>query len=411
MPEPRRAALAFIFVTLLLDVLGFGMVIPVLPKLVESFTGGDTAEAAAVYGVFGTVWAAMQLLFSPVLGALSDRFGRRPVLLLSITGLGLDYVLMALAPSLGWLFVGRVIAGITAASFSTASAYIADITPPEKRAGAFGLVGAAFGLGFVLGPAMGGLLGAVDLRLPFWVSAALALTNALYGLFVLPESLPPERRTPFRWTLANPFGAVGFLAKDRRLLGLASVNLLYHLAHHALPSTFVLYTGHRYGWNETMVGLTLAGVGVLSIVVQGGLTRPVVQRLGERRAMLLGLACGAAGFAVYGAAWIPALVWVGVVVFAPAGFYSPALQARMTAIVGPEHQGKLQGANSSIMGLTGLLGPGLFTGCLAWSIGPGASWNLPGLPFYVAAALMAAAAMMVLAGAGEGASATGAPPS
>src|SRR6267378_6289311 len=208
---PRRAALAFIFVTVVLDMLALGMIVPVLPKLVEDFVGGNTARAAEIYGLFGTVWALMQFIFSPVLGALSDRYGRRPVILISNLGLGLDYLVMALAPSLAWLFVGRIISGITAASFSTAYAYIADVTEPEKRAGAFGMVGAAFGVGFVLGPAVGGLLGTLDPRLPFWVAAAFSLANAAYGYFVLPESLPRERRTAFSWARANPVGSLRLL--------------------------------------------------------------------------------------------------------------------------------------------------------------------------------------------------------
>ncbi|MGZ3461771.1 MAG: MFS transporter, partial [Archangium sp.] len=232
---PRRAALVFIFVTVLLDILAMGMIIPVLPKIVLGFLNGDTARAAEVFGLFSTVWALMQFVFSPVLGALSDRHGRRPVILLSNFGLGLDYILMALAPSLSWLFAGRVISGITSASISTASAYIADVTPPEKRAASFGMIGAAFGVGFVLGPALGGVLGNMNPRLPFWVSAALSLANAMYGLFVLPESLPPERRMAFQWRRANPVGALTLLRSNREVLGLASVHFLYNLAHVALP--------------------------------------------------------------------------------------------------------------------------------------------------------------------------------
>jgi MFS transporter, DHA1 family, tetracycline resistance protein len=242
----RPAAFAFVFVTVLLDMLAIGIIIPVLPKLVVDFVGGDAAEGARIYGLFGTVWALMQFVFSPVQGALSDRFGRRPVILISNFGLGLDYIVMALAPSLNWLFVGRVISGITAASISTAYAYVADVTPPEARAARFGLLGAAFGIGFVLGPALGGLAGAVDPRLPFWIAAALSLANALYGLLVLPESLPPERRAPFAWRRANPVGALALLASQSTLIGLATVNFLGNLAHAALPSIGVLYMMYRY---------------------------------------------------------------------------------------------------------------------------------------------------------------------
>ena len=252
---PRRAALAFIFVTITLDMMAIGVIIPVLPKLVEDFVSNDTAAAARIYGVFGVVWALMQFVSMPVMGALSDRFGRRPVILLSNFGLAFDYVLMALAPNLAWLFVGRVISGITAASISTGMAYVADVTPVEKRAAAFGMTGIAFGLGFVLGPALGGLLGGLDPRLPFWAAAALSFANAMYGLFVLPESLPPERRRAFEWRRANPIGSLKLLRSRPGLTRLASISFLGSLAHAVLPSVFVLYAGYRYGWDTRRVGL------------------------------------------------------------------------------------------------------------------------------------------------------------
>ena len=279
---PRRAAFLFIFVTVLLDMLALGVIIPILPKLIERFVAGDTAYAAQIYGLFTTVWALMQFLFSPLLGALSDRFGRRPVVLLSNLGLGLDYLLMAWAPSLAWLFVGRVLSGMTSASFTTANAYIADVTEPDARAGAFGMLGAAFGIGFVLGPAFGGYLGAIDLRLPFWVAAGLSIGNFLYGVIVLPESLPRDKRGPFRLSRANPLGALRLLSAHRELAGLAAVIFLYHLAHWSLPSMFVLYADHRYGWDARMIGWTLAAVGVCSMIVQAGLVKPVVAQ--NRRA-------------------------------------------------------------------------------------------------------------------------------
>ena len=285
---PRGAAVIFIFVTILLDTLALGLIIPVLPKLVESFVGNDTASAARMLGVFGTAWAVMQFFFSPILGALSDRFGRRPVVLLSNFGLALDYVLMALAPSLWWLFIGRVISGITSASISTAFAYIADITAPEKRAAVFGKIGVAFGAGFILGPALGGLLGDSDPRLPFWVAAGLSFANTLYGLLILPESLPPERRSPWRWRSANPVGALRLLGSDRTLAGLSLASFFAQLAHVVLPSVFVLYATYRYGWDAKTVGLTFALVGICSMVVQGGAIGPIVQRFGERRALFLG---------------------------------------------------------------------------------------------------------------------------
>jgi DHA1 family tetracycline resistance protein-like MFS transporter len=391
---PRRAAFAFIFVTVLLDMLALGTIIPVLPKLVVSFLHGDTATAAEVYGLFGTAWALMQFLFSPLLGALSDRFGRRPVVLISNVGLGLDYIVMAVAPSLSWLFVGRVLSGITAASISTGFAYVADVTPPEGRAARFGMLGAAFGAGFVLGPALGGLAGGVDPRLPFWIAAALSLVNALYGFFVLPESLPPERRAPFDWRHANPLGSLALLRSHRELLGLASVNFLGQLAHAILPSVTVLYMGYRYGWDERMVGFVMAGVGICAMVVQGTLIGPVVRRFGERRALIAGLLFGAAGFAIYGFAESGAVFLVGIPVMALWGFANPSALGLMSRRVGPDEQGQVQGANASIAGIANMLGPGLFTQVFAAAIGPDRAWQFPGAPFGLAA-LMLLAAMVI----------------
>ena len=393
-PEPRKAALAFIFTIVLLDVIALGIIIPVLPKLVESMAGGDTPRAAEIYGLFGTAWALMQFVFSPLLGAMSDRFGRRPVLLISMLGLGLDYILMALAPTLVWLFVGRVISGITSASFSTAYAYIADITPAEKRAGAFGMVGAAFGVGFVLGPALGGLLGSVDPRLPFWVAAAFSLANAAYGYFLLPESLPAERRMGFQWARANPVGSLRLLRTEGQLLGLASVTFLSNLAHAVLPSVAVLYASYRYGWSDQMMGLTLAAVGVASGLVQGFLIQPTIRRFGERAALVAGLLFGTAGFAVYGLAPTSPWFWSGIPLMALWGISSPAVLGIMSRLVSGSEQGQLQGANASLMAVANLLGPGLFTLSFAWSIAPGAAWHLPGAPFLLASALLTVAAAL-----------------
>jgi DHA1 family tetracycline resistance protein-like MFS transporter len=385
----RRATTAFIFVTVVIDVLAMGIVIPVLPRLIESFRGGDTASAAEVYGLMGTAWGLMQFLFMPVMGALSDRFGRRPVILLSCLGLGLDYFVMALAPDIGWLFVGRVISGITAASFGTAFAYIADVAPPERRAASFGMVGAAFGLGFVLGPALGGVLGQVDPRLPFWAAGAMALVNVSYGFFVLPESLPPERRAPFAWRKANPVGALVLLRAHPGLSALAGTHFLMQLAHVVLPSVTVLYMGYRYGWNEMQVGLMLAGVGLCSMVVQGGLVKPVVAWLGERRAMAAGLVCGVIGFVLYGVASRGIVFLAGIPVMALWGLAGASLQALMTQRVAATEQGRLQGALQSITAIAGLLGPSLFTQVFATFIVP-----MPGAPFLLAAALLALAAAL-----------------
>jgi DHA1 family tetracycline resistance protein-like MFS transporter len=388
---PPRAALAFIFAIVLLDVIALGIVIPVLPKLIEGMLGGNTPRAAEIFGVFSTAWALMQFLFSPVLGALSDRFGRRPVLLISMTGHGLDYILMALAPSLAWLFVGRIISGITAASFSTAYAYIADVTEPDKRAAAFGTVGAAFGIGFVLGPALGGILGSFDPRLPFWVAAAFSLANAAYGYFVLPESLPLEKRMGFSWARANPIGSLRLLAKHPELLGIAGVAFLFQLAHVVLPAVAVLYTSYRYGWDDMTMGLTLAGVGIASGIVQGFLIRPTVDRFGERSALIAGLLFGAVGFAIYGLATTSAGFWAGIPVMALWGLAGAAYMGIMSRLVGASEQGQLQGANSSIMALAGLFGPALFTQVFAHAIAPGEGWQLAGAPFLLAAAMLVAA--------------------
>ncbi|MDE2330270.1 MAG: TCR/Tet family MFS transporter [Bradyrhizobium sp.] len=384
----RGGAVAFIFVTILLDMLALGMVMPILPKLVESFVDNDTATAARIFGLFGTAWALMQFFFSPILGGLSDRFGRRPVVLLSNFGLAFDYVLMALAPSLIWLFVGRVISGITSASVSTAFAYIADITPAERRAAMFGKIGAAFGAGFIVGPAIGGLLGGFDPRLPFWVAAALSLANGLYGLLILPESLPPDRRSPFRWKSANPLGALRLLRSNPVLAWLAVVTFIAQLAHVVLPSTFVLYATYRYRWDSATVGLTLAMVGVCAMAVQGAAIGPIVRRLGERRALLLGLGSGAIGFLIFGAAPSGKLFWIGIPVMALWGVAGAATQALTTRLVAPDQQGQLQGATTSVQSVSQLLGPFLFTLTFAYFIGAQAPLILPGAPFLLASALL-----------------------
>jgi DHA1 family tetracycline resistance protein-like MFS transporter len=391
---PRQAAFAFIFVTVLLDMLALGMVIPVLPKLIESFVSGDTARASEYVGVFGAVWALMQFVFSPIQGALSDRFGRRPVILASNFGLGLDYVVMALAPNLAWLFVGRVISGVCSASVSTAFAYIADVTPAERRAARFGMIGAAFGVGFVVGPALGGVLGALDPRLPFWAAAVASLLNGLYGLLVVPESLPAERRMPFSWRRANPVGALMLLRTHRELYGLAGANFLAQLAHVALPTVFVLYAEYRYGWGERAVGFTLALVGVCAIVVQAGLVGRTVKLFGERGALAIGLLFGALGFAVYGVARSGWLFCVGVPLMALWGLASPAANGLMSRHVSPSEQGQLQGANASIQGIANLVAPVIFAQLFAYAIGAGRGWDLPGAPFLLAAVLLVAAAAL-----------------
>jgi len=392
MMAPRKAAFAFVFVTVLLDMLALGMVIPVLPKLIESFLSGDTARASEVVGLFATVWALMQFVFSPVQGALSDRFGRRPVILISNFGLGLDYVVMALAPNLTWLFAGRVISGICAASISTAFAYIADVTPPEQRAARFGLLGAAFGAGFVIGPAVGGVLGAVDPRLPFWAAAGFSLLNGLYGLLVIPESLAADKRMALSWRRANPVGSLLLLRTHHELYGLAAANFLAQTAHVALPAVFVLYAGYRYGWDERAVGFTLALVGVCAIVVQAGLVGRCVKLFGERGTLVIGLLFGAFGFAIYGVAPSGWIFCLGVPVMALWGLASPSASGLMSKRVSASEQGQLQGANASIQGVANLVGPAIFALLFAYAIGGGRAWHLPGAPFLLAALLLMAAA-------------------
>ncbi len=395
-PAQRAPAFVFIFITVLLDMLALGMIIPVLPKLVVDFLGGDTARAAQIFGLFGTAWALMQFVFSPVQGALSDRFGRRPLILMSNFGLGLDYILMALAPSLTWLFVGRVISGITAASISTAYAYIADVTPGEKRAARFGLLGVAFGAGFVFGPALGGLAGNISPRLPFWIAAGLSLANAAYGFLVLPESLLPQRRAGFAWRRANPFGALALLASQPQLAGLATVSFLGNLAHASLPSISVLYMQYRYGFDERTVGLTLAGVGLCSMIVQGGLIGRTVARFGERTTLIIGLGFGVAGFAVFALAPTGLIFWCAIPLLALWGFANPSALGLMSRRVSASEQGRLQGANSSLTGVANMLGPGLFTQVFAFFISAGTPYQLPGAAFLLAASLLLIGAAVAL---------------
>ena len=383
-----RAAFVFVFITVALDMLAVGVMIPVLPKLIARFQGGDIALASSTVGLFGFAWALMQFVFQPLLGAASDRFGRRPVILLSNFGLGVDYVLMALAPGLSFLFAGRLISGVCASSFPTALAYVSDITPQEQRAGKFGMLGAAFGVGFVFGPAIGGPLGALDLRAPFWVAAALSLLNAAYGYFILPESLPPERRTPrFIWRSANFLGGLRLLGATRRLRGLAVSMFLYYLAFECLPAIYVLYVDQQYHWSPSAVGLVLALVGVGSAVVSGGLVRPVVRLIGEWPALTIGNLSGALGFLIYALA--PTGLWflAGIPFGAIWGLSGPSQQALMSREVAPTEQGRLQGALGGLRGITGMIGPLVFAQILAASF---RTQTWPGATYALAAVLLIA---------------------
>ncbi|HEY0230730.1 MAG TPA: TCR/Tet family MFS transporter [Dokdonella sp.] len=386
---PRRAALIFIFVTVLIDILSFGIIIPVLPHLVEKLAGGGIVEAAMWVGVFGTLFALIQFVCSPIQGALSDRFGRRPVVLLSNLGIGIDFLFMAAVNTIPLLLIGRCISGATAASFTTANAYIADVTPPEKRAAAFGMLGAAFGVGFIIGPALGGLLGSFNVRLPFYAAALLALTNFCYGYFILPESLPPERRSArFDWSHANPLGSLVLLRRYHSVFGLAAVVFLTNLAHYVLQSVFVLYADYRYGWGPQAVGYTLALVGVCNAFTQAWLVRKLVPKIGERSTLLIGLVFGFAGFAVMGLAGSGAVFLLGIPLLALWGLAGPATQALITHQVDPREQGRLQGAVTSLASLAGIFGPALFTQVFALFISDHAPLHAPGAPFLLSTALL-----------------------
>lgn len=385
----RNAALIFIFVTVLIDVLSFGVIIPVLPGLVRQFTGGDYVQAAGWIGLFGFLFAAIQFVSSPIQGTLSDRYGRRPVILLSCLGLGIDFMLMALAQSLPWLLVARIFSGVFSASFTTANAYIADVTPPDKRAKAFGMIGAAFGLGFILGPALGGYLSTFNLRAPFWFAAGLATLNFLYGWFVLPESLPKEKRTArFDWAHANPVGSLVLLKKYPQVFGLAAVVFLANFAHYVYPSVFVLFAEYQYQWTNQQVGWVLAIVGVCSVIVQAGLMGPLVKKLGERRTLLFGLACGVVGFVIYGSAAAGWMFLVGLPISALWGVAGPASQSLITRQVDASAQGRVQGALMSLVSLAGVFAPLAFAGTFALFISDRAPIHLPGAPWLLAALLL-----------------------
>ena len=393
---PGRAAFAFVLVTVTLDMIAFGLIAPVNPDLVRGFVGGDFGRASTITGYFFLAWATMQFIFSPIIGAWSDRFGRRPVILISCFGTGIDYVLMALAPSLSWLFVGRLISGIATSNVPTAFAYITDVTSPEKRARAFGLISAAFGLGFVIGPAVGGFLGNINLRLPFWVAAGLSLANALYGYFVLPESLPKERRAKSAWHMANPLSSLKLFGLHPELAGLAVVLALYYLAHNSLMSVWALYTEYRYSWNNRDVGLSLAVVGISAAVVSGILVGPYVKRFGERFSLLSGLLFGTIGFVCFGLALRGCLVLATIPFIALWGIAAPPVQSLMSRHVDPSSQGKLQGAIASIRALTSMAGPILFTQVFTFAISPGAPVKLPGAPYLLAAFLLGLSLLLAI---------------
>jgi len=392
--SPRRtAAIIFILITALLDVMSMGIVIPVLPQLIETLSGSDAA-AGMWNGLFVALWAGMQFICSPLIGSLSDRFGRRPVILISVAGLALDYVLMALAPNLWWLALGRILAGVTSSSFTSTFAYMADITPPEGRAKGYGLIGAAFSAGFVAGPLIGGLLGEISHRAPFWAAAALSALAFLYGLIVLPESLAAEKRMAFSWRRANPFGALKLLQSHPELSSLAVGNFLLYFAHHIFSAIFVLYAGDRYGWSAWQVGSLLALVGLLDMGVQGLLVGPVVKRLGDRTTMVVGLCFGAIGIASMGLASTATLFIAAIFPNALWGLAMPTIQSLMTRHVSESEQGQLQGANNSVGAIAGVISPLFFGAIYSLSVGPKPTLPYIGTAFLIAAAILAGAALI-----------------
>ena len=384
---PRKPALVFIFITLFLDVLGIGLVVPILPKLVESLAGGGVDRASFLYGWLVGLYALMQFLFAPILGNLSDRFGRRPVILFSLFGSGLDYLLLAWAPTLPWFFLGRIVSGITGANFSAAAAYIADVSPPERRAANFGLIGAAFGIGFIFGPALGGWLGDYGLRAPFIAAGILTLVNGLYGLFILPESLKPENRRSFSLSRSNPIGALLELRRHRLVLGLSVSYFISSLAHQVYPSIWVLYTGYRYGWDTKQTGLSLALVGLMAAIVQGGLARKLIPKWGERRSAIVGFAIMAIALTGYGLAPEGWIVYPLIVFGSLSGLAVPAIQGMISRTVGDNEQGGIQGSLTSLQSVAGALGPLLATAVFGFFISEKAPAIVPGAPFFFSSAL------------------------
>lgn len=388
MTNKHQASVGFIFVTVLLGMLAFGIALPPFPKLVSEFVGGDTARTSEYIGLFMTTFALMQFFCSPVLGMLSDRYGRRPVVLLSNFGLAFDYIVMAMAPSLNWFLLGRILSGVSSSSYATATAYISDVTPPEKRSKVFGLLGAAYGVGFIVGPPIGGWLALRNPRLPFWVAGAATLLNACYGLFVLPESLAPEKRQRrLAWKTANPIGVLRLLRSHAELLGLASVSFLGFLAYEIYATVWILYVMYRFGWDQRMIGMALTVVGALSIVYSAALVGPVVARLGERRTMLTGLFFASAGFVIYGSSGSPITFFAAIAITALWQLALPTLQSLMTQRVSASEQGELQGAIASLRGIAMIIGPQIFASTFAYFISR--DHHMPGAPWYLAALLLA----------------------
>lgn len=394
MSTSRPAALSFIFITVLIDFIGFGIILPVLPELIAKLIHGGLSDAARYGGWLLFAYAFMQFLFAPVLGGLSDRFGRRPVLLFSLFGFGIDYLFLAFAPTIGWLFVGRLVAGITGASFTTASAYIADISTPEKRAQNFGMLGAAFGLGFIIGPALGGQLGEFGTRVPFIAASALTLLNWLYGYFILPESLPKENRRKFEWKRANPVGALVQLKKYPAVAGLILSLVLIYIAVHAVQSTWTYYNMEKFHWTKKWVGYSLGFVGLMITIVQAGLIRVIIPRLGQSKSLYMGLFLYSLGMLLFGLATQGWMMFAFTVVYCLGGISGPALQGIISSHVPANEQGELQGALTSLMSVTSIVGPLLMTNLFAYFTKAGAPIQLPGAPFLFGSLLVLVSALL-----------------
>lgn len=394
MRSEKPAALGFIFITILIDVVGFGIIIPVMPKLIMQLTNGDLSVASKYGGWMLFAYSAMQFLFAPILGNLSDKYGRRPVLLFSLLGFGIDYLFLAFAPSIFWLFVGRIIAGITGASFTTATAYIADISTPEKRAQNFGIIGAAFGMGFIIGPLIGGLLGGLGPRVPFLVAAGLTLLNWLYGYFILPESLSKQNRRQFDWKRANPLGSLKQMKRYKEISRLVISFGLIYLSAHAVQSTWSFYNMQKFAWTEAQVGISLAVVGACVGLVQGVLIRKSMTTLGPRKSVYLGFVLYAVGMVLFGLASEGWMMYAFTLVYCLGGIAGPALQGIISNHVPANEQGELQGGLTSIISVTSIIGPPLMTGLFAYFTSSKAPFQFPGAPFILGAILMTASALV-----------------
>jgi len=395
-PEKRPAALSFIFITLLIDVIGMAIIIPVFPKLIEKLIDGDISDASKISGLLLVGYAVMQFLFAPLVGNLSDKYGRRPVLLFSLLGFGIDYLFLAFAPTIGWLFVGRIIAGITGASFTTASAYIADVSTPEKRAQNFGMIGVAFGLGFILGPVIGGILGKIDTHYPFYAAAALALLNAAYGFFILPESLPKEHRRELDWKRCNPLGSLLQLKRYPSVINLSVCLFIVYFAGHAVQSVWTFYTMKKFSWSEDVVGYSLGFIGLMIALVQGGLIRIAIPKLGQERSIWIGLMLYSIGMVLFGLANQGWMMFAYMIPYALGGIAGPALQGIMTSQVPANEQGELQGGLTSLMSLSSIFGPWFMTYLFYYFSNSAAPVYLPGAPYFVGAVLMMLSAILAI---------------